>query len=432
MNRGFNFRVYPTEKQREYFNECFRISNFIYNYSLRQQIDISESLDDMGIKDKEERNKYMTVNKLYFNKYKMSNLLTQMSKTEEYSFLNINSLLRGYSLRQIDNAFKNMRKTGAGFPKFKNRLSKKTYSSQIQKRTKFHLNLNNEKFGYLSTHKIDKLKISCHDEYFRKNYKDNTKIKLNSFTITNKGNQYHISIQVDVIDPNFNLKHKESEINENSSIGIDLGVKRPITTSNINDFDEKIFSTQIQLLKTYSEELKKLSSILNKKRDYHKKNKTDIKYWESVNYIRIKNKISSLHIKIGNIRSNIQHNITKKLINLDNVDSYILEELKTKNMMKRSGKGLSNNKSGLNRVLSDVGLYGIREKLTYKAERIGKNVITVPPQYTSQKCSNCGHINKKNRKSQSKFNCVKCGFKINADLNAAINIKDKYFKKNVV
>ena len=52
---------------------------------------------------------------------------------------------------------------------------------------------------------------------------------------------------------------------------------------------------------------------------------------------------------------------------------------------------------------------------------MGKSVVTIDPRYTSQKCSVCGHIQKGNRKGHS-FKCVKCGFQIHADLNAARNI----------
>ncbi|MCY4560904.1 MAG: zinc ribbon domain-containing protein, partial [Flavobacteriaceae bacterium] len=51
-------------------------------------------------------------------------------------------------------------------------------------------------------------------------------------------------------------------------------------------------------------------------------------------------------------------------------------------------------------------------------------VIKIPPHYTSQKCSRCGTIDKKNRLSQSKFKCLSCGFSMNADINAANNIRD--------
>ena len=42
--------------------------------------------------------------------------------------------------------------------------------------------------------------------------------------------------------------------------------------------------------------------------------------------------------------------------------------------------------------------------------------------YTSQTCSRCGHVDKENRQTQEKFVCTKCGFELNADHNAAINI----------
>ena len=42
--------------------------------------------------------------------------------------------------------------------------------------------------------------------------------------------------------------------------------------------------------------------------------------------------------------------------------------------------------------------------------------------YTSQKCSRCRHIDKENRQTQEKFVCTECGFELNADHNAAVNI----------
>ena len=44
------------------------------------------------------------------------------------------------------------------------------------------------------------------------------------------------------------------------------------------------------------------------------------------------------------------------------------------------------------------------------------------PKNTSRECSECGYTDKVNRKDQEHFECVKCGFAENADINAAINI----------
>ena len=66
----------------------------------------------------------------------------------------------------------------------------------------------------------------------------------------------------------------------------------------------------------------------------------------------------------------------------------------------------------------------------YKALRQGKLVITVPPQYSSQECAVCGHINPDNRLSQAEFVCQGCGHTDNnADHNASVVIKQRGIKK---
>ncbi|MHA2318168.1 MAG: zinc ribbon domain-containing protein, partial [Candidatus Hodarchaeales archaeon] len=49
-------------------------------------------------------------------------------------------------------------------------------------------------------------------------------------------------------------------------------------------------------------------------------------------------------------------------------------------------------------------------------------VILVSEAYTSQKCSSCGIINKKNRRSRGLYHCYSCGLRLNADHNTALNI----------
>lgn len=66
--------------------------------------------------------------------------------------------------------------------------------------------------------------------------------------------------------------------------------------------------------------------------------------------------------------------------------------------------------------------------VTYKAEARGVNVGFVDPRYTSQKCSQCGHIERGNRPSQAEFRCKKCGYECHADYNAAINIREDFLK----
>ena len=68
----------------------------------------------------------------------------------------------------------------------------------------------------------------------------------------------------------------------------------------------------------------------------------------------------------------------------------------------------------------------LRTFLEYKAEAKGCQVVLIDPRKTSQRCSRCGFIYRGNRRSQSEFLCRKCGFHLNADLQASRNIRDKY------
>jgi len=71
---------------------------------------------------------------------------------------------------------------------------------------------------------------------------------------------------------------------------------------------------------------------------------------------------------------------------------------------------------------TDWTYYDLQQKIESRAVNFGIVVQKVAPQYTSQKCSKCGHVSADNRKDQSHFKCVSCGFEMNADLNAARNI----------
>ena len=130
-------------------------------------------------------------------------------------------------------------------------------------------------------------------------------------------------------------------------------------------------------------------------------------------------------LAIKHIRHNWQHHTTKQITDL--YHNIYTELLNTKGMTKqvdknedgiRKGKA---NKAGLNREILNVGWVGIHQMLAYKAVAYS----LVNPAYTSQQCSQCGYTDKENRKTQAEFKCMACGFKHNADINAALNILAK-------
>ncbi len=98
-----------------------------------------------------------------------------------------------------------------------------------------------------------------------------------------------------------------------------------------------------------------------------------------------------------------------------------VEDLKIGNMT-RSAKGTAGNlrqKSGLNRAILAQGWGLLVRRLADKAPG---RVEKVNPQFTSQGCSVCGHVDPKSRESQARFVCTACHFTGHADVNAARNI----------
>ena len=112
----------------------------------------------------------------------------------------------------------------------------------------------------------------------------------------------------------------------------------------------------------------------------------------------------------------VNHCISKEIVAMP-FDVFAIEDLTSIRVQSRI-KGVE-----FTRKLNNWSFYQLEQFIRYKAEAAGKSVVTIDPRYTSQKCSKCGHIYKGNRKGNS-FKCVKCGFQIHADLNAARNIAE--------
>jgi putative transposase len=97
---------------------------------------------------------------------------------------------------------------------------------------------------------------------------------------------------------------------------------------------------------------------------------------------------------------------------------FVLEDLKGIRKQKSKGKRL-------NKWLANWSFWQLEALLGYKAEILGKQIVKVDARYTSQKCSNCGQVEKANRDG-SHYYCERCGFGCHSDTNAAKNIRNNY------
>ena len=152
----------------------------------------------------------------------------------------------------------------------------------------------------------------------------------------------------------------------------------------------------------------------------------------SNNYEKTKLKINRAYKKERNVRKDFIEKFTTQLA--DKFKTVVIEDLKLQKMTK-STKGTIENpgknvkvRSSINREMLRLGFGTFRKRLIDKQKARNHNVILVNPRFTSQICSNCGHQDENNRRSQSKFRCTNCGFEINADYNAAINIRERGIK----
>ena len=147
------------------------------------------------------------------------------------------------------------------------------------------------------------------------------------------------------------------------------------------------------------------------------------------NWRKQKAAIARLHQHIANVRRDF---IEKGSLGIcKNHADIFREDLKIKNMtafakgtVEEPGSRVAQ-KSGLNRSILDQAWGFFFAKLGWKSLRLGGHVYTVPPQITCRTCPICGCVSKVNRKTQALFKCVSCGHQGNADVVAAINIKER-------
>jgi len=179
------------------------------------------------------------------------------------------------------------------------------------------------------------------------------------------------------------FKTKEKQLNTNNTLGIDIGIVKPIVCSDGKQFGSGRY-------------------IKHKKIEFGKKRARNQK---------LKDQIT---LKQSNWTNDLNHKLSRELVDyclLQNIDVLGLEVLK--------GGHLANKRfRKYNWAFKDL-----LSKIQYKAQNAGLKVVGVDPAYTSQRCHKCGDISKDNRQSQSKYHCDKCNLIFNADINAAKNIQ---------
>ena len=130
-----------------------------------------------------------------------------------------------------------------------------------------------------------------------------------------------------------------------------------------------------------------------------------------------KRHLRRLRQRENRFRADVNHCVSKRLVETLPPGSVIVMENLTDIRERMKAR-----RAQQRREMHNWSFGQLQAFVAYKAEGRGIQVEFADPRFSSQACSHCGHVSRSNRKVQSWFSCVKCGYQSNADLNAARNL----------
>lgn len=177
-----------------------------------------------------------------------------------------------------------------------------------------------------------------------------------------------------------------------TTIGLDVGLNHFYTDSKGEVVENPRF------LRKSERQLKKLQRKVSKRKK------------ESANRRKAIKRLARKHLQVSRQRKDFAVKTARCVVRSNDLIAY--EDLQVRNMVK-------NHK--LAKSISDASWSMFRDWVEYFGKVFGKVTVAVPPQYTSQNCSNCGTTVKKSL-SERTHQCSHCGTVLDRDHNAALNI----------
>ena len=369
MLRAIKIRLYPNTNQELQINKLLGAYRFVYNHCL-------------ALKQKEYDENKKNLTYLDIAKYFHGTLL----KDEQYIWLKEqNTKIMRQSIKQVLSSYENFFKKYNGHPKFKTKKNKQSALfplEAISKGNKF-----NERKITL-TRPLKNIRFRCSDLYFKRLQSHKEGIRCATLSKTKSGN-YFLSILIEL---------PQEEIvrfgQTNEHVGIDLGVKDFVITSDGEVFENNHF------FKSQEKKIAKLQRQLSKKqKGSNNRNKQRVK-------------VAKAFERLTNQKDAYIHSVVNELLTY--YDTVFMEDLNVQGMLK-------NHK--LAKAIQEISFYGFKKILKDKAHSNNKQVIEVGRFYASSKtCSKCGYKNTELTLKDREWTCPTCGTHHDRDLNAAINI----------
>ena len=369
MLRAVKIRLYPNVTQATQINKLLGCYRVVYNQCLNRKIKSYEE------------------NKVSENRTSLGHFIHhELLKDDNFIWLREQNtkVLKQAVIDMLD-AYKRFFKQHTGYPRFKSKKDKQSCRFELGAISKKNIYTNYK----LSLANIKNVKFRCNKKYaeYLQRYKEN--IRQATLTRLPCG-EYYLSI---LVDGDLTRKVKESH----NIIGIDLGIKDFIVTSDGEVFDNLHFN------KNKSDKLKRLQKQLSRKEN------------NSNNRNKVRIKLAKLYKRITDKKQYYLHQVSNYLIDENQV--ICMEDLNVSGMLRNHKLAGS---------IQELNFGEFRRMLEYKANWYGRELIFVDRFYPSSKtCNHCGYVNKNLKLSDRQWVCPDCGEIIERDYNAALNIRDE-------
>ena len=361
MLRAYKYRIYPTDDQKILFAKTFGCCRFVYNWALNLKIEAYKESKEI------------------LSNFDLSKLLKNELKVKCEWLYEVSAQSLQSSLRNLDAAYKNFfRDKKVGFPRFKSKKNKQSFQCPQHCHVDF-------KKGIITIPNVRDLHAVLH-----RKFKGTVKTVTISMTPSGK---YFASILVDTAIQEIPV----TPIQENTTLGIDLGIKSLAVCSDGRTFDNP---------KNLKGSLKRLA-LLQKRLSRKQKG--------SANYNKARIRVARLQEYIANYRRDNLHKITHALTHDNQVRTICMEDLNVKGMIRNHHLAQS---------VADASFGMFLTMLEYKCKWYGVNLVKIDRFAPSSKtCGKCGYVYKGLKLSERSWTCHNCGTRHDRDFNAACNIK---------
>ena len=352
--RSHKIALRPTDAQKAWFVQQCGYARFAYNAALAD-LKTGLTADDW--------HSFIDLNN-HFNKAKKAFDWTK----------GMDQRAALYAIRNLSEGVKRWKDKLNGFPKFKKRGHRQSYTTDEQSVRVESKRIKLPKIGWVGMFQD----LRFQGELIR-------------VTISRTAHRWFVCITVDTGTPNAPRDTRGLPV-----VGVDVGINSLATLDNGRHYENP------RPLRRYERKLKREQRKLSRK------------VFLSENWYKQKQKVERIHYKVSCIRNDVHHKATTEIVNGASAIGN-LETLKVSNLLKNRN---------LAKALSDSALGGFLEKLRTKSERLGIPIVQASQFFASSKtCSNCGHKKEDLALANRQYQCSKCGYTKDRDVNAAINLK---------